>query len=107
MGVLPGIFFDVHLFDSDLLLFTFDLDFNPAVVGDWRRRLGNLVGLWVIRVEVVLPVKVHPPCDLGMECQAGHNSITDNALVQRWQYPGVPPVNNVSIGVRLVTIFDR
>ena len=59
VGVLPGVFFDVHFLDPDLFLLAVDFDFHPAIVGDRRLRLGDLVGLWVIRVEVVLTVKVH------------------------------------------------
>ena len=59
VGVLAGIFFNVHFLDPDFFLLAINLNFNPAIMCDWRFGLGYLVGLRVVRIEVVLPVKVH------------------------------------------------
>ncbi len=66
MGVFPGIFFNMHLFDTDFFLFTINFDFNPTIMRNWFFMLRNLVGLRVIRVKIVLPVKVRVMFDFSM-----------------------------------------
>lgn len=59
VGVFFGVFFDVYFFDFDFFFFIVNFYFYLIIVGDWCFRLGDLVGFWVIWVEVVFMVKVY------------------------------------------------
>ena len=100
MRVFPRIFFDVHLFDPDLLFSSiFKLDLKPTIVTDRCLGLCDLVCLWIIWIEVVFAIKVDIPCDLTVKCQGRTHPIFQSTLVQLWQDPWVAPIDNISIRV--------
>ena len=57
MHQLTGILLHMDLMDSDSLLAGSRLDLNATVAADWQIQLGNLIVLWIIRIEIILPVK--------------------------------------------------
>ena len=108
MRVLTGIFFQVGTFNPDFLSCSvFQLHFNPTVITDWLVKLRNLVGFWIIRIEVVLTVKVHVLVDIHIQRQSGLDSSVHNTLVQDRKYPWERPVDHISIGILLVPKVSR
>ena len=63
--------------------------------------------LWIIRVEIVLPVKVHVLMDIHIQRQSSLDTSIHNTLVQDRKHPWERPVNHIGIGILLVPKVGR
>ena len=106
VGVLTSVFFDVKFSNTDTLLLTLKLDFQPTVTANWLLLLRDLVSLWIIWVEVVLTIPVQVTRYISIQSQSGHHTVFQRTLVCLWQTTRVTPVNNVRVGVRLSTVLN-
>jgi hypothetical protein len=68
--------------DTDGLFPTgFRLDLYPSVMADWQIKLGNLIVLRVIRIEIIFPVKFAVLIDLTVCCQTNCHGILYHLFV--------------------------
>ena len=59
----------MNLVDSYIFLSAIYINFYVTVAADWKIELGNLVVLWVVRIEIVLTVKFAVLMDLAVCCK--------------------------------------
>ena len=76
MDQLAGIFLHMDLVDTHrLAAAVLRLNLHLAVHTDRQIQLGDLIVLWIVRIEVILPVKLRKAGDLTVGGQSHRNGI--------------------------------
>src|SRR5690554_5323625 len=70
-------------------------------------KLGNLVALRQIGVEIVFAVETRIFVDLGVDGEAGANGLTHTFLVQHWQHSGHSGINQADLRIGLSAKLSR
>ena len=102
------ILFEVDTFDTDLTrcaVAHFDQHFTFA--NDGVVKLGNLVALRKVRVEIVFAVKRGPKVDLCLQAQTSANGLCHATFVDDGQHTGHTSVHKCHVRVRLCAEFSR
>jgi len=88
---LTGILLHMDLMDADSSCTAVGGDVHMSVSADRQVKLRDLIGLWKIRVKIVLAVKLRIARDIAVQCQPGAQREFDNLAVQRGEgsrHPG-------------------
>ena len=72
----------MNLVDSYIFLSAIYINFYVTVAADWKIELGNLVVLWVVRIEIVLTVKLAVLSDCAVCCKTYCCRIFHNLLIE-------------------------
>ena len=108
MNKLTGILLHMDFMNAyGLLTACFRLDLHTAVSANRQIKLGYLIVLRIVRIEIVLPVKFTVPGNLTVRCQSHCNGILQNLLVQYRQGTGHSGTNRTCMGIGCSTKSGR
>ena len=104
MGVFPRILFQMSPLNSDFLgRPIFQGHINPAIIADRFIKLRNLIGLGIVRVEIVLAVKVHLLVNAHIQGQSSLDTCIHNPLIENRQDTWEGPVNDIGAGILVLS----
>ena len=69
--------------------------------------LADLIALWKVGIEVVLPVKQAPQIDLRLEAEPGPHRLLDAMAIDDWQHAGHGHIDQADLLVRSRAKADR
>lgn len=111
MKQLASIFFHVNprdpKFPMSTAKFHRKIQIDVALLGNGNVKLGNLVPLGEVRVEILLPIKLGGHRDFTVESKAQFDGTLNNLLVQNRQRPRVAHAGGADCAVGLGAVAVR
>jgi len=81
VGIFGGIFFEMGASDAD----TFLINLKPAMFGDWKMELRNLITFWKVGVEIVFAIEDGGVWNRAAQSESGFGAEFDGFGVQGWE----------------------